>query len=79
MVGLAVAEREKADKKPRGDKEKFSASVKLKPEFKEALEGYAKELGIPPGQFIEDRLGQLVRAEWKRILAEKLKRAQQNS
>lgn len=69
-----MAERKKKLKTEDG--EKFSASVKLRPEFKEALEGVAKDLDLVPGQFIEDRLGQFVRAEWKRILTEKLKKAQ---
>lgn len=74
MTGGIMAER---GKKPAAVNEKYSASIKLKPEFKEALEGVAKDLGLVPGQFIEDRLGQFVRAEWKRILTEKLKKAQQ--
>ena len=76
MFGATVAEQEKkpASKEP-VDNERFSATIKLRPEFKESLVMVAKSLGMVPGEFVEERLGQLVRSEWKKLLTEKLKKA----
>lgn len=76
-MGSAVADREKRPSARKPDaKAKYDASVKLRAEFKEQLEAVAEELNLYPGELIEDRLGVFIRAEWKRILQEKLKRVQ---
>ena len=80
-AGTAVAEREKkaAGKKPapakgsEAGKVKYDASVKLTEAFKEQLEVVAAALGMYPGALVEDRIGQFVRTEYRRILSEKLK------
>lgn len=75
MGTLAVAEPEK--KSPDADaKKKYSASVKLRPVFKEQLAQVAKDLGFYPGELIEERMAAFIAAEYKRILKAKLKRVE---
>ena len=58
-------------------REKYDAPVKFRAEFKEKLEDVAADLGLFPGQLVEQHLGDFIHTEWTRILEEKLRRAKQ--
>ncbi len=58
-------------------KEKYDAPVKFRAEFKEKLDDVAADLGVYPGELVEQHLGDFIHTEWTRILEEKLRRAKQ--
>lgn len=58
-------------------KEKYDAPVKLRKEFKEKLDDVAADLGVYPGELVEQHMGDFIHVEWTRVLEEKLRRAKQ--
>lgn len=58
-------------------KQKYDAPVKFRKEFKEKLDDVAADLGVYPGELVEQHLGDFIHTEWTRILEEKLRRAKQ--
>ena len=75
MRGACLVAREKPAKKVsneppqegQSDGGKFDATIKLRKQFKERLESVAKDLGLFPGELIEDKLKQFVTQEWVRV------------
>ena len=59
-------------------KVKYDSPVKFRAEFKEKLDDVAADLGVYPGELVEQHLGDFIHTEWTRILEEKLKRAKQS-
>lgn len=65
---------------PEADREvKYSASVKFAPGFKEKLEAVASDLGLYPGQLVEQHMGDYVATEYLRVLKKRLLEAEQEA